>query len=105
MKSNESAQPRPASWAGPVALLATGGAAGLGLWQAQSAFVPWWLVVGLLTLTAVLGGVWLYRIRAARDFVAALDAYAERELARAKRQPHLPSVNGNRAGAKQRLLP
>ncbi|HTU16532.1 MAG TPA: hypothetical protein VMG10_00590 [Gemmataceae bacterium] len=35
----------------------------------------------LLVVTAVLGGVWLARVRAARRFRAVVDAYAEREIA------------------------
>ena len=92
MKSNEAAQPKWTSWAGPVALLAATGAAGLWLWYTHGAYVPLGAAVGLLALTAALGVVWLYRVRAARRLFAALDAYAEKESARAERRPHTPSV-------------
>jgi hypothetical protein len=99
MKSNEIAHPRSASWVGPVALLATAGAAVLWLWPTQSGYGPRGLAVGLLALSAALGGVWLYRVRAARHLFAVWDAYAEQELARAERGPHTPRVRG-RLGSK-----
>jgi hypothetical protein len=92
MKSNESANPKWASWEGPVALLTVAGAVGLWLWQTQGDYVPLWPAVGLLALTAALGAVWLYRGRAARRFLAVLDAYAEQELTRAgggRRSPRI----------------
>jgi hypothetical protein len=93
MKSNEVAYPKWASWAGPVALLAAAGAAGLWLWWTPSAWVPLGPAVGLLVLTAALGVIWLYRVRAARNLFAVWDAYAEKELARAERRPATPSLN------------
>jgi len=99
MKNNEDTHPKSASWAGPAALLAVAGAAGLWLWQTQGAYVP----LGLLALTAVLGAVWLYRVRAARRLFAALDAYAEKEVARARRRPRTPSAAGNRAFARSNV--
>jgi len=42
------------------------------------------LVAATLALMAVLGVVWQSRDRAARRWNAALDAYAEREIARAR---------------------
>jgi hypothetical protein len=96
MKRNEGTRSKSASWAGPVGLLAVAGAAGLWLWQAHGANVPLGPAVGLLALTVVLGVVWLYRVRAARRLFAALDAYAERELARAERRLHTP-LTSNRA--------
>jgi hypothetical protein len=96
MRRNEGSHPKPASWAGPVVLLAAAGAAGLWLWQTHGADVPRWPAAGLLALAA-LGVVWLYRIRAARRLFAALDAYAEKEVARAERRPHTVSVIRNRA--------
>ncbi len=92
MKSNEIAYPKSASWLGPVALLAAVGAAGLGLGQTQGGYGLPGLVIGLLALGAALGGIWLYRLRAARHLFAVWDAYAERELARAERRPHTPRV-------------
>jgi hypothetical protein len=38
-----------------------------------------------LVLTAFLGVVWLYRVRAARRFKAVVEAYAEREIGRQRR--------------------
>jgi hypothetical protein len=67
------------------------------LWQALGGHATLWPAVGLLALAAALGASWLYRVRAARRFAAALDAYAERELARAERRPHAPAPTGNRA--------
>src|SRR5205823_4505008 len=92
MKSNTRARPRSASWAGPLALLAVAGAAELGLCWLPATPVPRWPGAGLLALAAVLGLVWLYRVRAARRLFAVLDAYAERELARAKPRGRTPSV-------------
>jgi hypothetical protein len=40
---------------------------------------------GVLVLTTILGMVWIARARAARRFYAAVDAYAEREIARERR--------------------
>jgi lysophospholipase L1-like esterase len=50
-----------------------------GNWQAL-------LPAALLALAAVLGIVWLARARAARRWNAAVDAYAEREIARSRRK-------------------
>lgn len=97
MMSNQGGQTRSGSWAGPMALLAAAAAAGLGLWQTLGGHATLPLAVGLLVLAAALGVFWLYRVRAARRFVAALDAYAERELARAERRPHAPPPTGDRA--------
>src|SRR5262245_56106575 len=54
-------------------------AAGYGGW----ALVP---AIGL-GLVAALGGGWLFRARAARRFLAAMDGYAERQLAASHRRP------------------
>jgi hypothetical protein len=93
MKSNEIAYPKRAFWTGLVMLPV----AGLWLWQTQGGYMALGLVVGLLALSAVFGGVWLYRSRAAHRHFAALDAYAEKELARAVRRPHPAPVTRNRA--------
>jgi hypothetical protein len=85
MKSNEIAYPKWTSWTVSVAL-AIAGAAGVGLWMTQGASLPLRSVGSLVALTAALSMVWLYRVRAARRLSAALDAYAERELDRAKRR-------------------
>jgi hypothetical protein len=103
MKSNEDNNLKGSSWLGPVALLAAAGAGGLWLWQTQGAYVPPGPAVGLLALTATLAVFWLYRVRASRRLFAALDAYAEREGARAKPQRRRPSGTGKRVRAKRRL--
>jgi hypothetical protein len=40
------------------------------------------MTAAILVLIALLGFVWLYRARSARRWKAALDAYAERGIAR-----------------------
>src|SRR5262249_11404134 len=97
MKSNKGTRPGLAAWIGPVALLAASGAAGLWLWLTQAEYVPLGPAVVLLALAAVFGVVWLYRVRAESRFFAALDAYAEKELARAERRPPTDTVTGHRA--------
>jgi hypothetical protein len=66
------------AWSG--AALGVLGAVGLALWLAAGA-APAGVAVGSLGL----GAVWLSRARAARRRNAALDAYAEREIAWARR--------------------
>jgi hypothetical protein len=97
VKSNKDSHPKATSWAWPVGLLAAAGVAGLWLWQTHDTYMSLGPAVGLLAPTAALGAVWLYRIRAARRLFAALDAYAEKEVARAERRPHTASVIRNRA--------
>jgi hypothetical protein len=92
MKSNEVRQSKSASWAGPVALLASAGTAGPWLWQTQGGYVS----LSLLALAVALGVVWLQHVYATRRHFAAWDAYAEQELARAERQPHTPPKRGHR---------
>jgi hypothetical protein len=67
-----------------AALLVGGGAAGLWLGLSHDG-VQRLLAAAVLALTAVLAAVWLVRARAARRFNAAVEAYAERELARRKK--------------------
>jgi hypothetical protein len=99
MTTNEGAPAKWASWAGPVTLLAVDGAAGLWMWQTRGTFVPLWSAVVLLATAAVLGAAWLYRVRASRRLSAALNAYAEQELARARRRLHArPAVGGHATG-------
>jgi hypothetical protein len=50
------------------------------------------LVGAVVALAVLLASVWLYRARGARRWRAALDAYAEREIARHRRGA--PSVTG-----------
>lgn len=85
MKSNQGAM---MSWAGPSALLAAAGAAGMWLWLTHGASVTPWLAVALLAL----GAAWLYRARSARRLFAAWDAYAALEQARAERRRLRPVV-------------
>jgi|SRR5579884_1829841 len=98
MKSNGDTRPTWISWAGPIAFLLASGVAGIGLYQTQSAYVPFRPAVGLLALTAALSVVWLSRVRAAYRLFAALDAYAEQELARNAEEPASP------ANAERRLI-
>jgi hypothetical protein len=58
--------------------------AGFWLWQAFEDPVQEVAALALV-LTAVVGAVWLSRLQAARRQRAALDAYAERALARERR--------------------
>jgi hypothetical protein len=46
----------------------------------------------IVALTVLLGFVWQYRIRAARRWKAALDAYAEREIDRNRRREASPTA-------------
>jgi hypothetical protein len=71
------------SLAWSVAIL---GAVGLGLWQAQGNGVAVLIGAASLVVTAILGTVWLSHVRAVSRFNAALDAYAEREIDRARRR-------------------
>ena len=98
MKSNGDTHPTWVSWAGPVALLVATGTAAAWLWQTQGLHVPFQPAVSLLALMATLGVVWLFRVRAAHRLFAALDAYAEQELAREAQQP------ANPANAERRLV-
>ena len=72
----------PLAW--PGAFLGAGGMAGLWLGSEQGGAHT--LAAGaVLVLTAVLGGPWLARARAALRRDAAGTAYAEREIIRARR--------------------
>jgi hypothetical protein len=100
MKGNAVASARSWVWL-PVALLAAAGAAGLWLWLTHGASVPLRLGLGLLALTAAVALVWIYRARrAARRFWAALDAYAEKEMARAERRPRVPTALRRRTASR-----
>jgi hypothetical protein len=83
MKNNLIARRKVVSLIWPVAFLGSGGGAGIWLGFAQDSVL---LASVVLTLTALLGIVWLSRIRAARRWNAAVEAYAERELAREQRR-------------------
>lgn len=66
-----------------VAAVITGGTPLVFWWQATDGLTWWSLLVGaLLGLTAGLGIIWFARVRVARRWNAAVDAYAEREIAR-----------------------
>ena len=91
MKNNWTSRRYPFSLIAPVA---AGAAAVLaaavllgGLWlrPADGSAWPALLTAAALAAAAVLGVVWLSRARAARRFHAALNAYAEREIARNRR--------------------
>jgi hypothetical protein len=77
-----------ASLVWPAVLLVAGVAAGLwlALGQCGAQVVP---AVVVLAVSALLGVVWLVRYRATRRLHAALDAYAEMDLARARRRKAL----------------
>jgi hypothetical protein len=89
------------------------GAAAVGLWL-RPADGPGWqapLEAEGLALTVALGLAWRSRARSARRWQAALDAYAQREIARTRRTPAPPglptgSTPGRlRHGAKGRTRP
>src|SRR5262249_36771886 len=62
------------------------GAVGLWFLPAHGDGVAVLLGAAALVLTAILGIVWLSRARAARRFNAAVDAYADGEIDRARRR-------------------
>jgi hypothetical protein len=66
----------------PAALLGLGGTTSLWLWLTLGDGVQTLMASLVLALAAGLGLVWVRRTRAARRLQAALDAYAEREIAR-----------------------
>jgi hypothetical protein len=87
MENNGIGWRKPLALVGQAVLLGTGPAVGLWLWQTQEINVPVLLALTLLAGTAVFGVVWLSLTRAARRLQAAVDIYAEREIARARRFP------------------
>ena len=74
-----------------VALL---GAVRLWFWLTNGNDVQGLLGAAAFLLTATLGTVGLSRARAARRFIAAVDAYAEREIDRERRRKRPPRVRG-----------
>src|SRR5262249_15021655 len=92
MKAYEAGRSRPlslissaASWA--AALLIAASIGGLWLLLAGHSFWEFFLLAAPLALVAVVGILLQHsRSRAARQFRATLDAYAEREMARARRR-------------------
>jgi hypothetical protein len=99
MKGNTVAGSKSFPWPA-VALLAAAGAAGLWLWLTHGAYVPLGLGLGLLAATATVALFWLHRARAARRFRAALDAYAEKELARVERRPRVSHTARRRTASR-----
>jgi hypothetical protein len=84
MESNRIGHRAPLSLVGPAAFLAAAGAVGLWLWLGQ-ADGPAPLAAAALVVAALLLAVWRRRARAARRWSAAVNAYADREIARARR--------------------
>jgi hypothetical protein len=91
MLNNRTGRRRPAflTWlatCGLAAIPAAGIVGGLQLWSADG---RGWLalaLVAVLALTSVLGIVWQTRARGMRRLRTAMDAYAEREIARDRRR-------------------
>ena len=83
MNDNAVTRARSIQWAVLLTLLAIGGLVGLWLWRTHSGLG---IAAGLLMAAAALAAVLVSRVRAARRFAAALDAYADQELARAERR-------------------
>jgi hypothetical protein len=69
---------------GPAALLGAGAAVGFWLCSAPGGRGQVLLAFAVLATTVVLGIVWEYRAQAARRWSAAVDAYADQEMARAR---------------------
>ncbi len=77
-----------------VAFLAAAGAVGLWLWLARGDG-PALLAAEALVIVVPLLAVWRWRARSARRWSAAVNAYAEREMARAGRQARaVPASRG-----------
>jgi hypothetical protein len=74
----------PLSLVGSVVFLAAAGAVGLWLWLARGDG-PAPLAAAALVVAAPLLALWQRRARAARRWSAAVNAYADREIARARR--------------------
>ncbi len=83
MKSIPLARRKSVSLVWPAALLAPVVAAGL-WWRFGPGSLPELAAVAVLALVAVLGVGWLARSRADRRWKAAMNTYAEREIARAR---------------------
>jgi carbon storage regulator len=71
-------------------ILGSGGADALWLWPPQAEQASVLLASVVLVLTAVLGFIWLRGGRARRRWLAGLDNYAAREMARAAEPDSLP---------------
>jgi hypothetical protein len=91
METNQTSRQKPGVvvWLAALCAVAVLGAGVAGeLWLRPAEGGSWQalLPAAILALTAVLGIVWLARARAARRWNAAVDAYAEREIARSLRK-------------------
>jgi hypothetical protein len=84
MENNRIGRRTPLSLAGPAAFLAAAGAVGLWLWLARGDG-PALLAVEALAVAVPLLAFWRWRARAARRWSAVVNAYADREIARARR--------------------
>ncbi len=84
MKNTRIGRRAPRSWLGPVAFLAAAGAVGLWLWLARGDG-PALLAAEALAIALPLLALWWWRGRAARRWSAAVNAYAEREMAHTRR--------------------
>jgi hypothetical protein len=69
---------------GQAALLGVGGAVGLWLWLVPGERSHGVLASAVIGATVVLGIVWLTRLVAAKRWIAVVNAYAEREMARTR---------------------
>jgi hypothetical protein len=76
---------RSTDWVWQAVLLGTAAALGIWLWLAWGDGVQVMLAATVLTATAVLAIVWQLRARAANRLQNAVDVFAEREMARARR--------------------
>jgi hypothetical protein len=92
MENNGRGRRTPTSLIWPVLFL---GAGGLWLWLAQDDDVAVVLGATALAVTAVLGIVWLFQVRAARRFIAVVEAYAEQEIDRERRRNGPQQIQGN----------
>jgi hypothetical protein len=90
MNGERALPPRSGALLLPVVFLELGGAAGIWLGLMHESML---LAGAVLGLTAVLGIFWLARDRSARRLQIALNAYADREIARAEQRRALKSLN------------
>src|SRR5262249_62059163 len=91
METNQTRRQKPGVvvWlAGVCAVAVLGAGVAGGVWLRRAGDGSWQalLPAAVLALAAALGLVWLARVRAARRWNAAVDAYAEREIARSLRR-------------------
>jgi hypothetical protein len=90
MNREHALPPRTGALLLPAVFLELGGAVGIWLGLTQESLL---LAGAVLGLTAVLGIIWLARDRSARRLQLALNAYAEREIARTEQRRTLKSLN------------